>query len=255
MGEPAKKISIFGAAKAKPAATAGKSDKQVVVISGLEQRLLEMQFLKSQIADLEAQLNGVTDEIKTIGKEKFVELYKSGRANPNSFYIQDGEGCVLVIPTDKYIGIKDEDTANQVTEALGEDAVTVNEKFYFNPDVLERNQKAIEAAIVGAKNISNEDKENLLVKEVKWSIAKGMIDKLYSFGADRIANVLDTIQPVIQLKNCGSKMEDGGELPADGDHIADVYADHEMLMAIGEHGSGYYAKGGSMKKKIMFGWF
>ncbi len=168
----------------------------------------------------------------------------------------------MVLPTDKYLSVKDEAAANAITSEIGDDAVTVSERFYFNPDVLERNQDAIETAIGDATTISDSDKAALLLKEVKYYITKGFIDKMAQYGNDKIETVMDTVQPIIQLKNCGGKMEDGGELPADAEHIADVYADHEMLMAIDEHGSGYYESGGAVKvakfkgdKKFFFNWF
>jgi hypothetical protein len=79
---------------------------------------------------------------------------------------------------------------------------------------------AIEKLIMDAKTISDDDKRNLLVKEVKYSISKGYIDKLAVYG-NKIETVIDDIQPIITLKNCGGKMEEGGEL--DSDFIATIY--------------------------------
>lgn len=208
------KIDVFGAAKSKSTgASSKKDDKEVVVIDGLEERLLEFDFLKAQISDLEAQLGAVTDEIKEISKEKFVELYKAKKSNPNTFLIKDGNGCVMVIPMDRYISIKDEDRLNDLIEKYGEDSVTIDEKFFFNNDVLERNMDAIQKLIANSKSISDDDKRNLLSREVKYSVRKGLIDRLLQIDAN-IENIVDDIQPIITLKNCG-KMEDGGTLGAD----------------------------------------
>lgn len=229
----AKGINIFDSAKGKPKPSSSAKDKPTVEVDGIEGQLNELQNLKTQIANLETQLDVVTDEIKTIAKEKFVELYLENGRNPNTFLLKDGSGCVMVIPTDKYISIKDEDRANQLIETYGEDIVTIDEKYYFNPEVLERNMKAIEKLIRDAKGISDADKQNLLVREVKYSITKGTIDELADYGED-MESVINDIQPIITLKNCGGKMAEGG---TDGEFIANIYESGGMM-------------GGKMKKII-----
>jgi hypothetical protein len=240
--EKKKNVSIFDSAKSKPKATSSAKDKEVVTVRGLETTLLEFQFLKEQIADDEAKLAAVTDEIKQISKEKFVELYKQKKTNPNSFYIKDGSGCVMVIPTDRYISIKEEDRADELIEKYGDEAVTIDEKYYFNPEVLERNMAAIEKLIKDAKTISDADKQDLLIREVKYSISKGFIDRLLPYG-NEMENVIDDVQPIITLKNCGGKMADGG-VSDEGEFIANVYDDYDA--EVGTTVSSMYAEGGQV---------
>jgi hypothetical protein len=236
----AKGINIFDSAKGKPKPSSSAKDKPTVEVDGIEAQLNELQNLKTQISNLETELDVVTDEIKTIAKEKFVELYLENGRNPNTFLLKDGSGCVMVIPTDKYISIKDEDRANQLIETYGEDIVTIDEKYYFNPEVLERNMKAIEKLIRDAKSISDADKQNLLIREVKYSVTKGTIDELYDYGEDMEA-VINDIQPIITLKNCGGKMAEGG---TDGEFIANVYDDYDA--EVGTTVSSMYAEGGQV---------
>lgn len=237
----AKGINIFDSAKGKPKPSSSAKDKPTVEVDGIEAQLNELQNLKTQIANLETELDVVTDEIKTIAKEKFVELYLENGRNPNTFLLKDGSGCVMVIPTDKYISIKDEDRANQLIETYGEDIVTIDEKYYFNPEVLERNMKAIEKLIRDAKSISDADKQNLLIREVKYSVTKGTIDELYDYGEDMEA-VINDIQPIITLKNCGGKMAEGG---TDGEFIANVYDDYDA--EVGTTVKSMYDKGGKIE--------
>ena len=152
-----------------------------------------------------------------------------------------------MIPTDKYISIKDEARADELRREYG-NVVTTDEKFYFNPEVLERNKEAIENLIQNSQAISEADKENLVVREVKYSITKGMIDKLYSFGS-KMENVMDAIQPIFMLKNCGGGKEksEGGalkdELILDTPvitgysecHYAPVYGSSDICSECGEH--------------------
>jgi hypothetical protein len=210
--EQPKKTGLFGAAKAKPATKSAKLDKPVVFIKGLETKLLDLQRLKGQISDLKAMEVALTDELKSIAKEKFIELYEEGSGNPNTFLIKDGEGCVMVLPTDKYISIEDEARANELMAGYGKDVVVTDEKFYFNPVVLERNQEAIEELIMNADGITDADKSNMLIKEVKYSVAKGFIDRLLKYGDD-MALALADVQPIFMLKNCGGNtMADGGDV-------------------------------------------
>jgi len=243
----AKGINIFDSAKGKPKPSSSAKDKPTVEVDGIEAQLNELQNLKTQIANLETELDVVTDEIKTIAKEKFVELYLENGRNPNTFLLKDGSGCVMVIPTDKYISIKDEDRANQLIETYGEDIVTIDEKYYFNPEVLERNMKAIEKLIRDAKGISDADKQNLLIREVKYSVTKGTIDELYDYGEDMEA-VINDIQPIITLKNCGGKMAEGG---TDGEFIANVYDDYDA--EVGTTVTSMYAKGGKISDMTYIG--
>jgi len=237
-------VDIFGSAKPKGKSSSAKSDKTVVEVKGLEKKLLEHQWLSGEQANLKTQIDIVKDELKQIGLEKYVELYKDNKSNPNTFLIQDGEGCVMFMPTDKYITI-DEARADELIERYGEDAVTVDEKFSFDSKYLERNLEAIKKLLRETKTISDEDKKNLLVKEVKYSVSKGTIDKLYQYGS-KMASVLDDIQPVIALKNCGGKMEKGGNMD---DLIGYVYegsedADEKIIKKVDLYAKGSTIKGG-----------
>ena len=202
------KKSLFGAAKTKAPAAKAKTDKESVLVPEMEQKLKDLQEYRAQIADLEALVGGITDELKSVAWDKFIELYKRDGANPNTFLIKDGSGCIMVLPTDKYISIKDEERADKLEKAYG-DIVTREEKFYFNSAVLERNMETINSLLMDSPDISDADKENLLQKEVKLSIKKGTIDNLLQYG-DKMATVLSDIQPVMQLKNCGGAMAEGG---------------------------------------------
>ena len=253
------KISIFG--KKPIAATPKKTDKTIVNVDGLEEKLLEFDFMKSQMEDLKAQLEAVTDEIKDISKEKFIELYTNKRTNPNTFLIKDGEGCVMVIPQDRYTKIKEEERAEYLKSQYGDEVITEDIKYVFNNEVLERNMKAIETLISNAKNISDYDKKNLITPIIEYSVAKGFIDKIYEY--EDMGKVLDDIQPVIALKNCGGKMELGGETSSD-DFIANIYEDggatcgcshkyedggemdSDFIANIYEDGQYEYAKGGGV---------
>ena len=222
--EEKEKISVFGSAKLKTNAKLAK-DKPVVTVTGLEGKLLEYTDINADLTDTEAQLGAVTDEIKNVSREKFTELYLANKENPHTFLIQAGDECVMVIPSDKYEKVDDEARADQLKEEYGKDVVTVTERFYFNPTVIERNGMAIrnlvDNLIINAKDISEDDKANLLTKEISYAITKGTVNSLVEYAASAktdIATVVKDIRPIFQLKNCG----EGGEMATGGDLITEI---------------------------------
>lgn len=235
-------FSIFETAIKETKGKSAAKNKEVVNVKGLETKLLEFEFLKDELADTEAKISIVENEIKQISKEKFIELYKQKKRNPNTFYLKDGEGCVMVIPMDKYTKIKEQERADDLIDRYGEDAVTIDRNFYLNPDVLERNRAVIEKLIYEAKNISETDKRNLLVEQVTYTVRKGFIDDLLPYG-NKMQNVMDDIQPVIALKNCGGKMADGG-VSDESELISFVYDDYDA--EVGSSVSSMYDKGGML---------
>jgi len=207
------KKSIFGSAKTEQKTKKAK-DKVVVEVDGLEKKLVQIDTLKAQIDDLKSQLVGITDEVKDISVEKFAKLFKEQQANPNSFIIRSGDGCVMVVPSDKYIKIDSADLerVNYLRSKYGKSIVTEDEKFYLNPKVFERNREAIEELIGNSNMITEDDKENLFIRQIEYGIAKGSIDRLLQLGTN-MQQAISDLQPIFSLKNCGGgEAEEGGEL-------------------------------------------
>ncbi len=222
--ETPKKVDIFGAAKRVEKPTSKATDKTVVEVDKMEKKLNEYKFLNQQIKALEAKVEAVRNNIIEVSKEKFIELYRDNGRNPKTFILKDGDGCVMVIPYDAYAKIKTQERADEIIEKYGEEAVNINEKYVFNNDVLERNMDAIRKLIGEAKNISTEDKENLIRVETSYEIKKGFIDNLYRDYEDNMEEVLDDVKPTIALKDCGDRYEEGG-VAEDADLIGYVYED------------------------------
>ena len=167
--------------------------------------------LKAKITELTAEYKSIEDDIKEMGSEEFCKLLgKTGKKE--SFHItSEAGGTVMVIPQDKYLSIDDEraeylnetygtyDEDDNLTDGLVEESTS----FKFNMEVLERNQNVIEKFFETCNDISDEDKENLIVCETKYSIKKGTIDKLYILSKEKgvdIETLYEEIRPVLQLK-------------------------------------------------------
>jgi hypothetical protein len=234
-------VDIFGDAKKKEKPKAGKLEKITVNVPGLQDKLIARQNLKAELDDLKVLFESVQSELKEIGREKFLELYKKHGANHKSFYINDENGCVRVTPSDKYIALTEE-RAEQLIKKYGEDIVTVDTKFIFNPEVLSRNMEIIKKIIKETKEISIEDKKNLINRQDTYTVSKGAIDKLSDYDKN-IVEVMADIQPIFALYDCSSpEKETGGDLleALDG-HICshcrkecDVMTEQELMHQIAE---------------------
>jgi hypothetical protein len=206
------KKSLFGGAKKETKGVSKAKDRETVSVEGMAEKLVDFSNIKGEIADLQALSGELHDEIKNIAKDKYIELYSKNGSNPETFFIKDGDGCVMVLVTDKYKSIDGAKVAKSLIEKFGKGIVEHTEKYYFDSVVLERNRDVIEELIMGSDKISEKDKEDLIKVEESYSVKKGSIDKLKEFSED-LGYVISEIQPVFQLKNCGGKEKGmGGSL-------------------------------------------
>jgi hypothetical protein len=153
---------------------------------------------KEEIDALEARLAEAQHTIHVAGRKAFLDLYRTGRHNPDSFIIEADDGLrIMYLPTDKYKTI-DSERSRYLREKYGEAITSEATEYAFDAELLERYAEAISAAIMNVAEIPEEDKPRLIVARTKFSVAKGSIDKLLD--APDPSEMLEEIQPVIQLK-------------------------------------------------------
>ena len=96
----------------------------------------------------------------------------------------------------------DEAKAQLIEKELGEDIVTQEVKYVFNPELLQKYSAALSQIILQSDEISEQDKPNLIQAEKKFGIAKGTIERLYVMFPDAIEKAINLIQPIFALKGC-----------------------------------------------------
>lgn len=201
------KKTLFSAAKtvATKKATADKHEN--IELSeqeypGITEKLKQIEEIRGRIDEDEAALAMVTDEVKQISKDKFLDLYSQNGRNPNSFKMR-GElgGCIMVIPQDKYIMISAERAA-EITNDNGASWIEKKDEFYFNNDLLPKYEEVLDDLIQNSSQIATEDKGNLIKRKTTYSIKKESIDKIYNNVKSKMKELLTMINPVFQLKNC-----------------------------------------------------
>lgn len=207
--EPKKAVSLFSTAKVVEKKAVAKDDKQIVVIKetespGISQQLKRVTEIRNITADLEAEGKMLEGIVKEIGKSKFIDLYSKTRVNPGSFILQGEQGGqMMCIVMDKYLTI-DSERAEQLKSNFGDDTVTTAVEYSFNPLLLEKYESILSELISNCTEISEEDKGELIVAKPKYSVAKGMIQRVGAIAGnnpERMNAVINSIQPVIQLKN------------------------------------------------------
>lgn len=195
-------MNLFTTATKAPAKVPKRTDKTVVRVPELAGAIESFNTTKEEIDSLEARLAEAQHDIHAAGKKAFLDLYRTGRHNPDSFILEASDGLrVMYLPTDKYKTIDQERSAYLRTK-YGETITSEATEFSFDAELLERYAEAISAAIMNAPEIPEEDKPRLIVAKTKYSIAKGSIDRLLDAAAlgHEPSEMLEEIQPIIQLK-------------------------------------------------------
>lgn len=197
--------NLFKKAKKVEKKTSKSKDEKVRVLVDTDdffQKIEDLELLQDSMKRDKARADMIADEIKEIGRTKWSDLYKSTGKNPGSIMLENVNNLdtaqVMFVPSDKYITI-DEERSNELSETYGDDIVTEETKFEFDAKMIEKYGEVLSDLIMNSPDISEADKEKIIKSSTKYSIAKGTIDKLDSYG--EVFELLETVKPVISLKN------------------------------------------------------
>ncbi len=198
-------MSIF--AKAKKAAvvkTAKKDEKPRVSINTPDffDKIADLQELQENLKRDKAKADLLSEEIKEIGLESWIKMYEDQGRNPDTIMLESLNGSdtaqAMFSVTDKYIKI-DEARSEQLKETYGEDIVTEETTFSFDPRLLEKYADIISDFIEKNADISKNDKAKLIVATTSYSVAKGVVDKLDKYGD--ITTMVQEVRPVLMMRN------------------------------------------------------
>jgi hypothetical protein len=149
-----------------------------------------------------AKADLISDELKDIAKELWSEEYESTKKNPESVMIcqeVDSETAqFMFVPTDKYISINEE-RAEELKEAYGEDIVEEKTVFSFDETMIEKYGEILSSLIENCDEIKESDKEKIIKAVTTYSVAKGTIDKFKQYG--EVVEMMETVKPVVAIKN------------------------------------------------------
>jgi hypothetical protein len=197
---------LFSKAKksATKSTTTKKDDKTIIIIDQEDffDKVKKLSELQTTMDSAKASADMITDELKDLSKEKWLEKYSDTGKNPGSVILQQEKdndtAQFMFVPSDRYITI-DEDRADELTEIYGEDIVEENTEFGFDSKMIEKYGEILSKLILESDEIDDKDKEKIIVAKTKYSVKKGTIDNFADYGD--IYEIMEAVRPVVAVKN------------------------------------------------------
>jgi len=199
--------SLFDKAKkSAPVKKTSAKDKKVrltVEDPTFFEKVEKLEELQETLKSAKAKADLISDELKDIAKELWADEYEKTKKNPESVMIvqENSTGdtaSMMLVPTDKYISINEE-RAEELKEAYGEDIVEEKTTFAFDNDMIEKYGEILSSLIENCEEIKESDKEKIIKAVTTYSVAKGTIDKFKQYG--EVVEMMETVKPVVAIKN------------------------------------------------------
>jgi len=198
--------NLFNKAKASaPAKTTKAKDEKVrvtVADPDFFNKVDRLSALNDNMKREKAEADMIHDEVKDLGKTEWTKLYQKNGKNPGTIVLEAKNGLDIAqlqfVPSDKYITIN-KDRAESLVETYGEDIVEENTTFAFDNAMIEKYGEVLSRLIEESDEIADDDKEKIIKAVTSFSVAKGTIDKMKTYGD--VDMIIEEVKPVISLKN------------------------------------------------------
>ena len=181
-----------------------KEDKKVRITiedPSMFEKIQTMEVLNDRMKSDKAKFDMVSDEVRDVAKTEWAKLYQKTGKNPGSVMIESKVGLdvsqIMFVPTDKYITITSE-KAETLREEYGDDIVEENTTFAFDESMIEKYGEVLSNLITSCDEIADADKDKIIKAVTKFTIAKGTIDVMKTYG--KVNEVMEAIRPVVMLK-------------------------------------------------------
>jgi len=193
------------AKKSAPAKTTKAKDSKVrltVEDANFFANVQKLEELNDQMKAAKAKADMISDELRDVAKEAWMEQYAKTGKNPESVMVcqENGEDVaqLMLVPSDKYITIN-EARAEELREMYDEDIVTEETTFGFDAAMIEKYGEILSRLIEESDEIDEKDKEKIITAKTTYSVAKGTIDNFTKYGD--VKEVMEAVKPVVALKN------------------------------------------------------
>jgi len=198
--------NLFSKAKSKASTVKAKAKDEKVRVTVKDpeffSKVQTLEQLQENMKRDKAKADMLSDEIKETSKSEWVRLYEKTGKNPGSIMIESKSGLdvaqTMFVPSDKYISISS-DRAESLVEKYGDTIVEEKTTFSFDNDMIEKYGEVISSLIEACDEIDEDDKSKIIKAVSIFSIAKGTIDKMPTFGS--VSEIMEEVKPVVALKN------------------------------------------------------
>jgi hypothetical protein len=198
--------NLFSKAKQKAATAKPKAKDEKVRVTVKDpdffSKVQILEQLQENMKRDKAKADMLADEIKETSKSEWVRLYEKTGKNPGSIMIEAKNGLdiaqTMFVPSDKYISIS-ADRAESLIDKYGDSIVEEKTTFSFDNDMIEKYGEVISSMIESCDEIDEDDKAKIIKAVAVFSIAKGTIDKMPTFGS--VTEIMEEVKPVVALKN------------------------------------------------------
>ena len=177
------------------------SDRLDVPVKGLGPAIARYDELKALIKNAEAEQEILDGQIKEVGRDKFLEIYKDEGYRPKNFNLVDGTEKILYVTADIYQGSRSGLSPEKIAILEQYDDILESQTTYtINPKILNKPgvAEAISRMIMSSKILTDEDKAELIQAETKTIVKKGTIDRLLQYPDPAV--IFDLIDPTVSLK-------------------------------------------------------
>jgi hypothetical protein len=186
--------------KAKTGAVAKKAEKhEVVALPSLEADVIALAKLKTQMDGLAAKASVHDANIRTAGKEAMIDFYQTKKRFPGTLKIIAGKASYNFITSDRY-KMLDEDRFMELASEYGKDLVEEATVYSFNTKILENHMDHISGLLMKSKELSDQEKEDLLTSKTSYAVKKGTIKDILTV-CENVEHIVEDIQPVFSIKN------------------------------------------------------
>ena len=199
-------MNLFEIAKDSQGEKSKKADNKTIVDVVNDEffdKVQEFETLQDRMKRDKAKADIINGELKDMGKDEWIKLYKESGKNPGTITLQaeNTEGDIastMYVPSDKYITIDKARSAN-LRKEYGNDIVNEETTYVFDNKMLEKYGAVISKLILESEEIETNDKPKIIKGETSYSIKKGTIENLAKYGD--VEKIFEEVKPIVSLKN------------------------------------------------------